>query len=102
MCLRRWLIVGLPFLLLGCVVTPAPVVAVPPAAPPVLVETVPVPPPGPAYVWVPGYWAWGPRQYVWVPGRYAVPPGSAYVWAPGYWAPAIGGHIWIGGHWRIR
>ena len=43
------------------------VVGVAPPAP--VVETVPAPP-GPGYVWRPGYWSWDGVQYVWGPGTY--------------------------------
>ena len=73
----------------------------PPPPPPAQVEVVPATP-GPAYVWVPGYWGWrGPRRgYAWVPGGYAVPAQPSYQWVPGYWAPRPGGWVWVEGHWR--
>jgi hypothetical protein len=39
--------------------------------PPVVVET-PIPPPGPAFVWTPGYYRWDGRAYVWVPGTWVI------------------------------
>ena len=47
------------------------VVGVAPPAP--VVEPVPAPP-GPGYVWQPGYWSWNGVQYVWVPGTYVAAP----------------------------
>ena len=88
--------------------TPAPAspeaVQTPPPLPPAVVETVP-PPPGPAYVWIAGHYAWRPhlRAYAWLPGHYTVPVAVNYVWAPGYWAVAPGGgYVWVEGHWRLR
>ena len=73
---RAALVAGVLLLLTACVVEqPVVVQRPPPPPPPVQAEIAPVAP-GPAYVWVPGYWGWhGPRRgYVWVPGAYAVPP----------------------------
>jgi len=39
-----------------------------------------------------------PSQVELVPAQ----PGPAYVWVPGYWAPRPGGYVWIEGHWRLR
>src|SRR5215469_8814731 len=40
--------------------------------------------PGPGYIWVPGYWAWGPAGYYWVPGVWEMPPAVGMLWTPGY------------------
>ncbi len=87
----------------GCATYEPVMVASPPPVPPPQTEVVPVQP-GPAYVWVPGHWAYrGPRRgYIWVPGYWAVPHAPGYVWVPGYWAPRPGGYVWIEGHWRLR
>jgi hypothetical protein len=44
-------------------------------------------PPLPAmgYIWMPGYWAWGPDGYFWVPGTWVLPPQTGLLWTPGYW-----------------
>ena len=69
----------------------------PPAA---QVEVVPAPP-GPDYVWMPGYWAIsGGGGWVWVGGHYALPPRPRAVWVGGYWGRHGRGYVWIGGHWR--
>ena len=60
------------------------------------------PPPNPAYVWVPGHWAWRRGGYVWVPGHYAVPAQPGYVWVAPHWAPRGGGWVWVQGRWRAR
>jgi hypothetical protein len=87
----------------GCATYEPVMVAAPPPVPPPQAEVVPVQP-GPAYVWVPGHWAYrGPRRgYIWVPGYWAVPHAPGYVWVQGYWAPRPGGYVWIEGHWRLR
>ena len=101
--IRAALAAGLVLFLTGCVVE-QPVVVQQPRAPPPLVTEVAPTAPGPAYAWVPGYWAWrGPRRgYVWVPGAYAVPAQPGYAWVPDHWAPRPGGGVWVEGHWRVR
>ena len=37
-------------------------------APPELPVYDQPPLPAPGYIWIPGYWAWGPDGYYWVPG----------------------------------
>jgi WXXGXW repeat (2 copies) len=87
----------------GCIVAEPGPMPSPPAAPPPQAEVAP-PAPGPAYVWVPGHWAWRGRRwgYVWVPGRYAVPAQPGYVWMPAHWAPGPNGYVWVEGQWVIR
>jgi WXXGXW repeat (2 copies) len=101
--LRAVLMPGLLLLLTACVVEQPVAVQQPPPPPPAQVEAVPVAP-GPAYVLVPGHWAWrGPRRgYIWVPGRYAVPVQPTYQWVPGHWAQGPGGWVWVEGHWQAR
>ncbi len=86
----------------GCVVAPAAVES-PPPTPPAQAEVAP-PTPGPAYVWVPGHWAWrGPyRGYVWIPGHWTIPGQAGYMWVPGHWERGPGGYLWVEGHWRAR
>jgi hypothetical protein len=55
--------------------------------------------PGPGYVWVPGYWAYGPYGYYWVPGAWVLPPGVGFLWTPGYWAYRGGNYLFIDGYW---
>jgi hypothetical protein len=71
------------------------VVGVAPPAP--VVETVPAPP-GPGYVWRPGYWSWDGVQYVWGPGTYVVAPYVHTVWVPGAWIRHGPGWVWVAGH----
>jgi WXXGXW repeat (2 copies) len=80
---------------------PAPrqiVVVVPSAPPAARVEVIPAPP-GPHYVWTPGYYAWN-GGWVWIGGRYVVRPRAKAVWVGGHWAPHGHGYVWIGGGWR--
>src|SRR5262249_26511700 len=60
--------------------------------------------PGPAYVWLPGHWAWrgARRGYVWGPGLDARPAPPAGVWGAAACAPRPGGWVWVEGHWRAR
>ncbi|HEX4166914.1 MAG TPA: YXWGXW repeat-containing protein [Bryobacteraceae bacterium] len=67
-----------------------------PPPPPAGVVATPVgPPPGPGYVWVPGYWDWLGGRWVWVEGRWVLPPRPHVVWV----APAIDIRLHRG-HWR--
>jgi hypothetical protein len=56
--------------------------------------------PGPAYVWVPGYWTWTGAEYSWSSGRWVVPPRGHNHWVRGRWERR--GHHWrrVDGHWR--
>ena len=78
----------------GALMSPTPAVAqieltVMIAPPPLPVYEQP-PIPGPGYLWVPGYWSYGPYGYFWVPGTWMEPPQVGLLWTPGYW----------GGEWR--
>jgi hypothetical protein len=55
--------------------------------------------PGPDYIWVPGYWAWGPAGYFWVPGTWVLAPAPGLLWTPGYWAWYDGAYVWHAGYW---
>ncbi|HKV64016.1 MAG TPA: hypothetical protein VJO16_19065 [Candidatus Acidoferrum sp.] len=55
--------------------------------------------PGPGYIWVPGYWAYGPDGYFWVPGTWVEPPEVGVLWTPGYWAFEDGLYVWSPGYW---
>ena len=60
--------------------------------PPPMVEVVPAPRAG--HAWVPGYWAWHVDRHVWIRGRWVVArPG--YVWVPERWEHA-------GPQWRLH
>ena len=55
--------------------------------------------PGLGYIWVPGYWAYGPDGYFWVPGTWVEPPEVGLLWTPGYWGWEDGFYIWHAGYW---
>jgi YXWGXW repeat-containing protein len=69
------------------------------APPPDRVEVIPAIP-GPAYVWTPGFWAWGGGAYAWRSGRWVVPPHGYRSWQSGRWERHDRGHVWRPGHWR--
>jgi len=96
---RHWLLLALLVVAVPAV-SWAQVVAVtvrvgPPALP--IYEQPPIP--GPGYLWVPGYWAYGPGGYYWVPGTWVEPPEVGLLWTPGYWGWAGGVYVWHGGYW---
>ncbi len=68
-------------------------------APPAIPVYVQPPCPAPGYLWVPGYWAWGPDGYYWVPGTWVMPPAVGLLWTPGYWGWENGVYIWHAGYW---
>lgn len=55
--------------------------------------------PGDGFMWIPGYWAWGPDGYFWVPGTWVIAPRVGYLWTPGYWGWGDGVYIWHPGYW---
>lgn len=68
------------------------------APPPLPVyEQPPIPDPG--YLWVPGYWSYGPDGYFWVPGTWVLPPEPQLLWTPGYWGWSDGIFVWNQGYW---
>ncbi len=58
--------------------------------------------PQPGFIWIPGYWAWGPYGYYWVPGTWVLPPEVGLLWTPGYWAWEDGIYLWHAGYWGPR
>src|SRR5215207_1710579 len=76
-------------------------VAIAVAPPPIPVYVQP-PIPGPGYIWVPGYWAWGDDDYYWVPGTWVLAPTVGYLWTPGYWYWRDTGYYWRAGYWGPR
>jgi hypothetical protein len=68
------------------------------APPPIPVYAQPICP-GPGYLWVPGYWAYGPVGYYWVPGYWVLPPFVGALWTPGYWGWVNGAYTWHAGYW---
>jgi hypothetical protein len=55
--------------------------------------------PGPAFVWIGGYWAWR-SGWVWTPGSWVRRPHPRAVWVPGHWDHIRGGWRWTPGRWR--
>ena len=57
--------------------------------------------PGPAYIWIDGYWSWDFRMrgYVWVQGFWALTPFPGAIWTPGFWESYRGGYRWINARW---
>ncbi|MGH8128365.1 MAG: YXWGXW repeat-containing protein [Gammaproteobacteria bacterium] len=55
--------------------------------------------PADGYIWVPGYWAYGPYGYYWVSGAWESPPMVGFLWTPGYWAWNTGYYRWYPGYW---
>jgi hypothetical protein len=55
--------------------------------------------PGPGFLWVPGYWAYGPEGYFWVPGTWVEPPEIGLLWTPGYWGWEEDAYVWHAGYW---
>lgn len=68
------------------------------APPPLPVYDQP-PIPAPGYLWVPGYWSYGPFGYFWVPGTWGEPPAIGLLWTPGYWGWSDGLFVWYPGYW---
>ncbi len=97
MSLAKLIVPALCFVLLGCVVAPAPNPY--PPVPPLRVELIPPPPPvQERLVWQGGHWHWNGAGYVWNPGHYvAVAVGAR--WEPPHWALRGGAWVWVPGHW---
>lgn len=55
--------------------------------------------PGPDYIWMPGYWGYGPFGYYWIPGTWVLAPEPGLLWTPGYWAFEDGLYVWHAGYW---
>jgi hypothetical protein len=55
--------------------------------------------PGPDYMWIPGYWAWGDDGYYWVSGYWVLPPFFGALWTPGYWGWFGRVCVFHGGYW---
>lgn len=68
------------------------------APPPLLVYAQPVCP-GDGYIWVPGYWAYGPEGFYWVSGAWVRAPFVGALWTPGYWEWRDTAYFWNEGYW---
>ena len=69
------------------------------APPPPPVETVVVPAPGPAYVWIGGEWVWN-GGWFWRAGYWAYPPHPGAIWIRGGWHEGPHGWYHDRGRWR--
>ncbi|HUL15992.1 MAG TPA: hypothetical protein VLV88_08345 [Terriglobales bacterium] len=67
--------------------------------PPPLPVYVQPPCPVAGYMWIPGYWAYGPDGYYWVPGTWVPAPAPGLLWTPGYWGWGGGVYVWHAGYW---
>jgi len=67
------------------------------APPPIPIYTQPYPP-GPGYIWTPGYWGYD-SGYYWVPGAWILPPRIGFLWTPGYWAYNGSNYFFNQGYW---
>jgi hypothetical protein len=68
-------------------------------APPALPVYAQPPIPGDGYMWVPGYWAYGPHGYYWVPGTWVMPPEPEMLWTPAYWGWENNVYVFHAGYW---
>lgn len=71
-------------------------------APPPLPVYAQPPIPADGYVWIPGYWAYGPYGYYWIPGTWVLPPGPGLLWTPAYWAWEHNVFVFHRGYWGER
>ena len=98
--LRRWLMV-LCLVAVPLVSSAGVFISVNFAPPPLPVYAQPLIP-GPGYIWVPGYWAYGGGGYFWVPGTWVLPPYAGALWTPGYWGWADDAYVFHVGYWGPR
>jgi len=106
--LSRIFIPALLMLTLWAVAIPAPSYAAvsigisvgfaPPPLP--IYEQPPIPVAG--YIWMPGYWAYGPYGYYWVPGTWVLPPAIGLLWTPPWWGWSGTVYIFHAGYWGPR
>ncbi|MBS1835550.1 MAG: YXWGXW repeat-containing protein [Acidobacteria bacterium] len=75
---------------------PAPVRVYSAPPPPPRMAYVRPPMPRPGYVWVDGYYDYGPRGYMWRPGYWAARPDPRAMWV----APRYDRGGYVGGYWR--
>ena len=70
------------------------------APPPLPVYDQP-PPPGPDFLWQPGYWAWDNYNgdYYWVPGAWVEAPQPGLLWTPAWWGWQGGIFLFHQGYW---
>jgi hypothetical protein len=69
----------------------------PPAAPPT--AEVITPAPDPTFIWIRGYYDYGPQGWIWIGGHWDRPhPGAR--WAVGHWERHGRRSVWISAGWR--
>ena len=73
-------------------------VAINVAPPPLPVYEQPICP-GPDFISVPGYWAWGDDDFFWVPGTWILAPEPGLFWTPGFWSWNGSWFIFTAGYW---
>jgi WXXGXW repeat (2 copies) len=56
-------------------------------------------PPGRAYVWIGGHWAWH-DHWDWERGHWTIRPRPDAMWVPGHWDKRPRGWVWTPGYWR--
>jgi hypothetical protein len=86
----------------GCVVYTRPrqgVVYINEAPPAARVEVIPAAP-GPAFVWIRGYWRHNGQRYAWVPGRWERPVDGHREWVAERYVHDRNGWYLVEGHWR--
>ncbi|MGH7296388.1 MAG: YXWGXW repeat-containing protein [Polyangiaceae bacterium] len=71
----------------------------PPPPPPAPPEVIPAPP-GPEFVWRPGFHRWVGGRYVWEAGVYMRRPRVEARWEPAHWEARGRVHVWVSGRWR--
>src|SRR2546425_867542 len=49
--------------------------------------------PGDGFIWIPGYWYWGPDGYFWVPGTWVIAPQVGFLWTPAEQSAAREQHV---------
>jgi hypothetical protein len=98
---QKLVVLGVAAAIAACAPPPRHMYGVRAGPPADVVETIP-PAPGPAYVWVRGYYKWDrdAGAYIWVAGHWVVPPQGYHDWVSGHWADRDGGWVWIEGHWQ--
>ncbi|HTR57846.1 MAG TPA: hypothetical protein VMM27_06705 [Casimicrobiaceae bacterium] len=94
----RWLLFALAMLSVSAASSAAVFVSVAIAPPALPAYAQPICP-GPSYIWIPGYWGYGPEGYYWVPGTWVLAPYVGALWTPGYWGWANSLYVWHAGYW---
>jgi hypothetical protein len=71
----------------------------PPPPPPESDVTIGVAP-APGFVWIGGFWGWGPHGWVWTHGYWGRPPHRGMRWYGPHYEFRGGRHVWVRGGWR--